>query len=154
MSEYNVSFNVFTAQQNRSDNDKLNENSGTWTVTTSDSTGEWWTDGTTTDHTTITYPTVTAPDSWTSITTTWPIDPWQGIEHPVGIIYVEDNKLKLKDKDGNEIIIADLDDDDISAKLIAVIAKKKLDEGDPEFIPQYYTTRIEETMFAGDCDGE
>lgn len=126
MSEkYEVTFNVYSA--NADNNQSQTTDNATWTTTTTS--GTWTTGGWSTGGTITIDPTYTG-DTWTtvSIPSIWPADPWEGIEHPVGIIYVEDNKLKLKDRDGNETEIADLDDEDISAKLIAVIAKKKLDE--------------------------
>ena len=66
-------------------------------------------------------------------TTTFPIPlMWPfNLEGALGVIFVEDNKIKMKTHEGEDFTIADLEDndnDELIVNLIAVIAKKKLEE--------------------------
>lgn len=55
---------------------------------------------------------------------------WPEVENAVGIIYVDDDKIKIKTKSAEEIVIADISEGqtEVIVSLMAVIAKKKLEE--------------------------
>lgn len=68
--------------------------------------------------------------------TTWyypPAEGWPEVEGAIGIIYVDDNKIKIKTKSGEDIVIADISEGQtkVTVNLLAVIAKKKLEESQP-----------------------
>lgn len=117
---------------NQSDNTSANSQ-GTYTTSTDLTVGSIvnTTNGTiTTDH-------VFWNDNQTySQDTTWyypPEDGWPEVEGAIGIIYVDDNKIKIKTKSGEDIIIADISEGqtEVTVNLLAVIAKKKLEESQP-----------------------
>lgn len=111
INDYDVQFNIYSNSDSSSYND-IN-----WrTTTTASSTGITY------------YPTT---DEYTyNTTSSWTIPkfPWLDIKDPIGIIYVEDDKIKLKTQENEEIVIIDLNKDDNSkSNLLAIVAKKKLE---------------------------
>jgi hypothetical protein len=73
----------------------------------------------------ITYPTVEITPAMFPGGQWWPI-----LNDAVGILYIEDGKLKLRTNKGEDFVIVDLKDEesDVVVNLMAVIARKKLEE--------------------------
>lgn len=124
-----------------SSNDYKLENSGGWTTTTTtittDNTGNVinypynspYSNGTITLpanggwSTTISYPAILQPGE----------EAWPTVKDALGIVFVDDNLIKLKTKNGKEVVIGKLTDNDIETIPLEVIAaKKKLLEGSSE----------------------
>jgi len=98
----------------------------TWATTatlTTDGTGGW-SNG---------YTTVVPQYTW-SAASTWPVDGeiYPKLPNALGVIYVEDGKIKCRTLKGEDIILGEIGDGDdkVSIKIIAVIAKKLLEKQD------------------------
>ena len=116
------------------------ENSGGWTTATA-----------TTDNTSniiINYPyngpysngTITLPaNGGLSTIVSYPVilqpgeEAWPIVKNTLGVVFIDGNLIKLKTKNGKEVVIGKLTDDDIETIPLEVIAaKKKLLEGSSE----------------------
>jgi hypothetical protein len=73
----------------------------------------------------ITYPTIEITPTLFPAGQWWPI-----LNDAIGILYIEDGKLKLRTAKGEDFVIVDLkdQDEDVVVNLMAIIAKKKLEE--------------------------
>jgi len=82
--------------------------------------------------------TYTTSSGWTTIST-YPVilqpgeEAWPIVEDALGIVFIDGNLIKLKTKNGKEVVIGKLTDDDTEIIPLEVIAaKKKLLEGSKE----------------------
>ena len=67
--------------------------------------------------------TISYPDS---------VDVWPQVEDALGIVFIDGDEIKLKTKNGKEVVIARLDDKDDFIPIEVIAAKKKLLEGTRE----------------------
>ncbi len=76
----------------------------------------------------------TIPQYNYSTTSVWPADGeiYPKLPNALGVIYVEDGKIKCRTLKGEDIILGEIGDGDdkVSIKIIAVIAKKLLEKQD------------------------
>lgn len=131
---------TFNYTSGSSDDYKINTSNAGWTTTTATIT--------TTDNTgIINIPynnpyssggTITIPGTWTTIST-YPVilqpgeEAWPIVKDALGIVFIDGNLIKLKTKNGKEVVIGKLTDDDIETIPLEVIAaKKRLLEGSTE----------------------
>lgn len=77
--------------------------------------------------------------TWTTTIATYPVvlqpgeEAWPIIKDALGIVFIDGNLIKLKTKNGKEVVVGKLTDDDVETIPLEVIAaKKKLLEGSNE----------------------
>lgn len=136
-----VQYTFDYGQHISSNNYNLNTDGGwtttTTTITTTDNTGGY-----------VTYPynspysgsTITIPNSGWSTNVTYPVvlqpgeEAWPSVKDALGVVFINGDLIKLKTKNGKEVIIGKLSDNDKTEiiPLEAIAAKKKLLEGSNE----------------------